>query len=202
MRHAEIEAVRGDLLTQGDVDVIVNAANTHLEHMGGLAGAVSHAGGYPKERPTGRDAVGWVPTSLIQKESRRLRPVPTGSAVSTTAGELPFKAVVHAVGPIWGGGDYEEERLLRLAHVSACAEAVRAGATRVAFPAISCGIFGFPVRRAAPIAVDAAREAVVALPDLELVRFVLADEGHLEAFRAALASDPSERSAVPPLGAA
>jgi O-acetyl-ADP-ribose deacetylase (regulator of RNase III) len=195
VRHGEIVVVEGDLLKQ-DVDVIVNPANTHLEHMGGLAGAIVRAGGrvkVPSEFEEALRADVKRPEYVIQAESRKLRPVPTGGAVATTAGDLPFKAVVHAVGPIWHGGDYFEEPLLRLAHLSACAEAVARGATRVGFPAVSCGIFGFPVRRAAPIAVRAARDALNAFGTLELVLFALTDDGHADAFREALSDAQSGR---------
>lgn len=169
-----IKIVGGDLLAQ-DVDMIVNAANTHLMHGAGVAGVIARAAG-----------------AAIHTESMAKRPVPTGGAVVTTAGKLPFMGVVHAVGPIWGGGELEEDKLLRYAHKSAIIQAARAGAHSVAFPAISCGIFGFPVDRAAPIAVKAVLDAVdvvnAAAGEIEgitEVRFVLAHPDHLTAFSAA-----------------
>jgi O-acetyl-ADP-ribose deacetylase (regulator of RNase III) len=169
----KIKVVTGDLLTQ-DVDAIVNAANTHLMHGAGVAGAIAKAAG-----------------PAIHEESAKLRPVPTGGAVFTTAGELPFKAVVHAVGPVWGQGEFEEATLLRYAHRSAIIQAARAGAQSVAFPAISCGIFGYPVEEAAPIALSAAVEGMRYVEDagreITEVRFVLREEdGYYEAFAAAL----------------
>jgi O-acetyl-ADP-ribose deacetylase (regulator of RNase III) len=165
---SEIEVVKGDLLTQ-DVDVIVNAANTHLVHGAGVAGAIASAGG-----------------PSIQRESNAKRPIPTGAAATTTAGDLPFKAIVHAVGPVWGGG-FDEDRLLRFAHKSAVIHAARVGAKSMAFPAISCGIFRFPIERAAPIAIQAVRD-VLKVPALgvEEVRFVLMDDAIYDAYEKAL----------------
>lgn len=164
-----------DLLAQSDLDFIVNAANTHLEHMGGIAGAISRAGG-----------------EIIQRESRKLRPVATGNAVMTPAGALPFEGVIHAVGPIWNGGDYEERKLLHLAHMSALQQAhrwayenERADGVRVGFPAISCGIFGFPVEQAAPIAVACANQYLPHVLVSE-VRFCLLDDAHMDAYVKAL----------------
>jgi putative ATPase len=169
-----ITVIEGDLLAQDDLDFIVNAANTHLEHMGGIAGAILRAGG-----------------DIIQWESRKKRPVATGNAVITTAGGLPFKGVIHTVGPIWNGGDYEERKLLHLAHMSALMQAhrwaydnQRADGVRVGFPAVSCGIFGFPVRQAAPIAVNCARQYQPHVLVSE-VRFCLLDPEHLAAYQAA-----------------
>lgn len=170
-----IKIVGGDLLTQ-DVDMIVNAANTHLIHGAGVAGVIARAAG-----------------PAMQAESNKKRPIPTGGAIVTTAGELPFKGVVHAVGPVWGGGEFQEDVLLRFAHKSAVIQAARAGAHKLAFPAISCGIFGFPVERAAPIAVKAVRDSMDMVnaaaphkPDvITEVRFVLAHPEHLSAYQAA-----------------
>lgn len=121
-----IAAVLGDL-TEERVDAIVNAANSHLAHGGGLAGAIVRRGG-----------------DVIQRESDRLAPVSVGSAATTGAGSLPSRWVIHAVGPRWGEGD--EERKLRSAVRSSLAEADRLGAASVALPAISTGIFGYPKR--------------------------------------------------------
>lgn len=167
-----IEIVEGDLL-KADTDVIVNAANTHLAHMGGIAGAISRAAG-----------------PQLDRESKQKRPVPTGGAAITTAGKLPFKAVIHAVGPIWRGGSYQEMELLRKAYISAM-RAARVLAQdwseepirSVGFPAISCGIFHFPVDLAAPIAVNALRECESLGID---AKFYLLDPDHVAAFTAAL----------------
>ncbi len=119
-----VEAVLGDL-TRETVDAVVNAANQHLAHGGGLAGAMVRAGG-----------------AVIQEESDRLAPVRVGGAVVTGAGSLAARWVIHAVGPRWGEGD--EETKLRRAVRSALDRASELGARSVALPAISTGIFGYP----------------------------------------------------------
>ncbi len=119
-----VEAVLGDL-TRESVDAVVNAANRHLAHGGGLAGAIVRAGG-----------------AVIQKESDRLAPVAVGGAVVTAAGSLPARWVIHAVGPRWGEGS--EEAKLRSAVRSALDRALEIGARSVSLPAISTGIFGYP----------------------------------------------------------
>lgn len=121
-----VAAVVGDL-TEERVDAIVNAANSQLAHGGGLAGAIVRRGG-----------------EVIQRESDRLAPVAVGAAVSTGAGALPSRWIIHAVGPRWGEGD--EETKLRSAVRASLAEADRLGAASIAVPAISTGIFGYPKR--------------------------------------------------------
>jgi len=113
------------------VEAIVNPANENLAHGGGVAGLISRAGG-PR----------------IQEESNRQAPVKTGEAVFTGAGALPFKAVIHAVGPVWRGGTHGEEKLLESAVRSALKIAAGLGLARVSLPAISTGIFGFPLEPA------------------------------------------------------
>jgi O-acetyl-ADP-ribose deacetylase (regulator of RNase III) len=135
--------VRGDLLSQ-PVDAIVNAANGHLAHGGGVAGAISRSAG-----------------PALQAESDRLvaarGPFPTGSAVATGAGRLPFKAVIHAVGPRLGEGN--EEALLVQALLSAFRLARERGWESLAFPAVSSGIFAVPVGVCARAYVAAARSS-------------------------------------------
>ena len=163
-----LEIVQGDLLAQDDLDAIVNAANTELAHGGGIARAIAVAAGPD-----------------LEEESVEHPPVRVGDAGITTAGRLPFGAVIHAVGPIWRGGDAGEAELLASAHREALVTAARHGQRRVGFPAISCGIFGYPVEEAAPVAVEAVRETMDEVPAIELVRFVLMDDEHLAAFRRA-----------------
>jgi O-acetyl-ADP-ribose deacetylase len=121
---AVVEAVLGDL-TEERVDAVVNAANSHLAHGGGLAAAIVRRGGL-----------------VIQQESDRLAPVAVGHAAATTAGALPARWVIHAVGPRWGEGAEEEK--LRSAVRSSLDAAAELGAGSVAIPAISTGIFGYP----------------------------------------------------------
>ena len=123
-----LRVVRGDL-TREPVEAIVNAANEHLAHGGGVAGAIVRRGGYQIQEESNR----WV---------RDHGPVPTGSAAITGAGNLPARYVIHAVGPVWGSGD--EEAKLSSAARSALELAAQHNVRSVSLPAISSGIFGFP----------------------------------------------------------
>jgi O-acetyl-ADP-ribose deacetylase len=159
-----IEFVLGDLTTQ-EVDAVVNAANASLLGGGGVDGAIHRAGG-PE----------------IVAECRLLGGCDTGDAKATTAGRLPARWVVHAVGPVWRGGTEGEPELLASAHRRSLEVARELGARTVAFPAISCGVYGYPAELAAPIAVAAARAQE---PAFELIRFVFTDERLRALFAAA-----------------
>jgi O-acetyl-ADP-ribose deacetylase (regulator of RNase III) len=154
----QLEAVLGDM-TSERVDAIVNAANTNLAHGGGLAGAIVARGG-----------------SVIQEESDELAPVATGDAAATSAGALPCRWVIHAVGPIWGQGN--EEASLRSAVRASLERAAELGATSIALPAISTGIFGYPKKEGTAAIVDETRAWLVGHPDslLAAVRFTAFDE--------------------------
>jgi O-acetyl-ADP-ribose deacetylase len=152
--------VRGNLLEE-PVDAIVNAANGHLAHGGGVAGIIARAAG-----------------PALQRESdllvRQHGPFPTGSALVTTAGKLPFKGVIHAVGPRQGEGD--EEAKLVLALTAAFARANERGWDSVSFPAVSSGIFAVPLPICARAYVKAARAA-----PLRNVRLCLRDQPVIDA---------------------
>lgn len=163
-----VEALQGDI-TDESVDAIVNAANSGLFPGGGVCGAI-HAAGGPS----------------IAKECDQIGRCPTGKAVTTTAGALKAKFVIHAVGPVWHGGDSGEPELLASAYVSALQEAERVGANSIAFPAISTGIYGYPLEAAAAVAVKAVRGWTG--QDM-LVRFVCFDGSALDAYRSALGAD-------------
>ena len=152
--------VRGNLLEES-VDAIVNAANGHLAHGGGVAGVISRAAG-----------------PMLQDESdslvRQNGPYPSGAAVATTAGKLPFKAVIHAVGPRYGEGD--EERKLEQALTAAFALAAQRGWQSISFPAVSAGIFSVPLDVCARAYLAAARSA-----KLRKVRLCLRDQPVIDA---------------------
>jgi O-acetyl-ADP-ribose deacetylase (regulator of RNase III) len=154
----DIEFVLGDLTTE-TVDVIVNAANESLLGGGGVDGAIHSAGG-----------------PAILAECIALGGCPTGGARITGAGNLPARWVVHAVGPRWSGGNSNEEHLLASAHTAAIELAAGVQARTISFPALSCGIFGYPPELAAPIAIGSVRAALSDAPSLERVRFVFIDE--------------------------
>jgi O-acetyl-ADP-ribose deacetylase (regulator of RNase III) len=161
-----IEIRRADITTL-DVDAIVNAANTHLARGGGVCGAIYAAAGPALERLT-----------------RGMPPCPTGEAVLTPGFDLPARFIIHAVGPVWSGGDAGEPELLRAAYQNAFRVAREEGTIRsIAFPAISTGIYGFPKQRAAEIAV-----AVMHEHEREFARIIacLFDEESVSLYKAEL----------------
>ncbi|MBM4353856.1 MAG: macro domain-containing protein [Deltaproteobacteria bacterium] len=164
-------SVHGDI-TREQVDAIVNAANSRLLHGGGVAGAIVRRGGRP-----------------IQEESLAVAPVATGSAKATGAGRLPCKMVIHAVGPVWGGGNAGEEGLLASAVEAALTIAHNSRLTTISFPAISAGIFGYPPRLAAAVIVAAADRFLAAHPDSSLaqIRFCNVDPQMVALFDESLA---------------
>lgn len=168
-----LEVVHGDL-TREAVDVVVNAANGWLAHGGGVAGAILRRGGLDVQLESDL----WV---------ERYGKVPTGGVAVTAAGALPAKHVVHAVGPVWHGGDKSEPELLREAVTNSLAAASELGAETVAVPAISSGIFGFPKELCAEIMLDATLAYFAARSDspLRVVRFTNIDAPTVSVFLAA-----------------
>jgi O-acetyl-ADP-ribose deacetylase (regulator of RNase III) len=162
-----ITLVRGDI-TEQEVDAVVNAANSTLMGGGGVDGAIHRRGG-----------------PAILEECKRIREerypdgLPTGRAVATTAGNLPARWVIHTVGPVYSKGQDRSE-LLASCHIESLRVADEIGARTVAFPAISTGVYGYPLEEAAPVAIDAVREADTRV---EEARFVLFDEGSYLAFQ-------------------
>jgi O-acetyl-ADP-ribose deacetylase (regulator of RNase III) len=170
-----IEAVLGDL-TLEDVDAIVNAANSELLGGGGVDGAIHRAGG-----PSIYDECLAIRRSILPHG------LPEGDAVATRGGDLAARWVIHTVGPRYGRHDGAEAELLASCHRRSLEVAVELGARTVSFPAISCGVFGYPAEEAAPIAVAAVRAAVAEHPEaFDVVRFVLWNEAVLEPFAAAV----------------
>lgn len=173
------------ILTQGDitrqeVDAIVNAANSSLMGGGGVDGAIHRAGG-----------------PAILEECRRIRQsqypqgLPTGQAVITGGGRLPARHVIHTVGPVWQGGEAGEAELLANAWRNSLALAQAHGLRRIAFPSISTGAYGYPIARAAPVALQTvvafAREHPQAFDE---VRVVLFSAGDLAVYERALEALP------------
>jgi O-acetyl-ADP-ribose deacetylase (regulator of RNase III) len=167
---ARIELVVGDITAQ-EVDAIVNAANSSLMGGGGVDGAIHRKGG-PE----------------ILAECKRIRAetypdgLPTGGAVATTAGRLPARWVIHTVGPVYSKSE-DRSGLLASCHTESLRVADELGALTVAFPAISTGIYGYPLELAAPVAIEAVSGART---NVEEVRFVLFEDAAHGAFKAAL----------------
>lgn len=160
-----LRLVKGDI-TERDVDAIVNAANSHLKHGGGVAGAIVRKGG-----------------PAIQEESDRIGFTPAGTAVITGAGKLPARFVIHAVGPRMGEGD--EDNKLKNAVLGSLMLASEKNLTSISMPAISSGIFGFPKDRCASILVgqSAAFLRKNRRSSLSLVEFCIFDDHTLGFFR-------------------
>ena len=166
-----LKLVKGDITDQ-QVDAIVNAANSSLLGGGGVDGAIHRRGGPD-----------------ILAECKRIRAerwpegLPTGRAVATIAGRLPAKWVIHTVGPVHSRSE-DRSHLLASCHTEVLKAADELGAKTVAFPAISTGVYGYPLELAAPVAINA---VMAAETQVEEVRFVLFDEAAYRAFERALA---------------
>jgi O-acetyl-ADP-ribose deacetylase len=165
---AEIEIVRGDI-TKLDVDAIVNAANTTLLGGGGVDGAIHRAAG---------------PELLA--ECRRRGGCRPGEAKITRGYRLPARFVIHTVGPVWRGGKHGEPETLANCYRNSMKLAVENETRTIAFPAISCGAYGYPIEEAARIALETTREFLAVSYELQKVIFVVWGEDVYDAYRKAL----------------
>jgi O-acetyl-ADP-ribose deacetylase len=166
--HDRITLIRGDITTI-EVDAIVNAANSSLLGGGGVDGAIHRAAG----------------PELIE-ECRTLGGCPAGEARITAGYRLPARWVLHTVGPIWHGGASDEPSTLASCYRNSLALAAEAGATTVAFPSISTGVYGYPIDLAAPVALTAVRAALHEHTAIEQVTFICFDDANYEAYQALL----------------
>jgi O-acetyl-ADP-ribose deacetylase len=168
INRGKLVLVTGDI-TLEETDAIVNAANTRLSGGAGVDGAIHRAGG-----------------PSIMQECRKIGGCPTGQAVITTGGNLKVKYVIHTVGPVYQGGMHGEADLLRSAYLSSLKLAAAKGLISIAFPAISTGVYGYPLGEAAHIALKTAVDYLQENTDIELIRFVLFDRRTYDIFAAAL----------------
>ncbi|MFI5040311.1 MAG: O-acetyl-ADP-ribose deacetylase [Acidimicrobiales bacterium] len=168
----DIEAVMGDI-TRQEVDAVVNAANRHLAGGGGVDGAIHRAAGARE----------------LRAACARIGRCATGDAVATPGFGLPARWIIHAVGPRWRGGSHGEAELLASAYRRSLEVAEELGATSVAFPAISTGIYGYPPDDAARVAVETIAGSQT---EVRLVRLVAFDAGTFERYRALLDAQHEE----------
>ena len=164
INNTVIALVLGDI-TKEETAAIVNAANSGLKGGGGVDGAIHRAGGFS-----------------IMKECREIGYCSTGQAVVTGGGNLKAGYVIHTVGPVYRGGSLGEADLLKSAYLESLKKVTQKGLRSVSFPAISAGVYGYPLREAASIALETAIDYVRDHEEIELVRFVLFSQDIYDVF--------------------
>lgn len=170
----------GDITREAS-DAIVNAANSSLMGGGGVDGAIHRAGG---------PAILEACRTIVERQGR----LPAGKAVATPGGRLAAKYVIHTVGPIWSGGDRNEPATLASCHTESIRVADELQLHTIAFPAVSTGIYGYPVELASQVAIDSAADALHRAAHVREVKFVLFDSGALQHFCDAATSYAERRS--------
>jgi O-acetyl-ADP-ribose deacetylase (regulator of RNase III) len=168
-----MEAVKGDI-TKMDVDAIVNAANTTLLGGGGVDGAIHRAAG-PE----------------LLEECKTLNGCPTGEAKITKGYNLPAEFVIHTVGPVWNGGNNNEDELLASCYKNSLLRGVENNVKTIAFPSISTGVYKFPFERAATIAINTVNDFLKNDDTIEKVFFVCFSQSDFETYQKLLAEQPN-----------
>ena len=168
--NCQVQLVQGDI-TGENVGAIVNAANARLAGGGGVDGAIHRVGG-----------------PSIMEECRKVGGCPVGQAVLTGAGALPAQYVLHTVGPIWQDGDHNEDDLLASCYRQCLRLASEYDVNSLAFPSISTGAYGFPIKRAARIALSTVKQQLQSFPSIKTVRFVCFSSSDLKVYQDTLQS--------------
>lgn len=158
LENLTLELKRGDIASQKDIQAVVNAANAQLKIGGGVAGAIHRAAG-----------------PGLEEETRPLAPIQPGEAVITGGHNLPNESVIHCLGPVYGR-DKPEDQLLSNCYKNALKLAEENGIESIAFPSISTGAFGYPMKEAARVAFETIKEKAGELSNVKLIRFVLYGE--------------------------
>ncbi|MCM8815390.1 MAG: macro domain-containing protein [Candidatus Omnitrophica bacterium] len=164
IKNIELECVKGDITSQPDIDAIVNAANRFLAPGGGISGAIHRRAG-----------------PLLYQECKKYAPIETGQAVITGAYNLPNKFVIHTVGPVYSEEKNPAEKLA-MCFKNSLIIADKNKVKSIAFPAISTGVFGYPVEQAAEVSMKTVIETIPQIKFIEKIRFVLFDEKTFNVF--------------------